>query len=97
MYADKEQLMEKALSMATEIAEKSPVAIAGTKENLNYSRDHSVPEGLDHMVSCTDLPQELYFAPSLLHCCQPPKTHRGFFNLYHSSQLKYNLQLRTLP
>ena len=37
--------------MATQIAENSPVAIAGTKEQLNYARDHSVEDGLNHVVS----------------------------------------------
>ena len=32
------------------IASKSPIAIQGTKENLNYSRDHTVSEGLYYMV-----------------------------------------------
>ena len=33
-----------ALDMAKLIASKSPVAVQGTKELLNHSRDHSVPE-----------------------------------------------------
>eukprot|EP00435_Cladocopium_sp_Y103_P029948 s1734_g7.t1 len=32
-----------------EIASKSPVAVVGTKVSLNYSRDHSVQEGLEHI------------------------------------------------
>jgi delta(3,5)-delta(2,4)-dienoyl-CoA isomerase len=35
-----------AVKMATIMAGKSPVAIQGTKELLNYSRDHTVQEGL---------------------------------------------------
>ena len=47
--------MENAFSIATQIAEKSPVAITGTKIGLNFARDHSVPEGLEQIVSqlCT--------------------------------------------
>ena len=33
------------------IASKSPVAVQGSKVNLNYSRDHSVDEALDYAVS----------------------------------------------
>ena len=51
IYADKEVLMENAVSMATQIAEKSPVAVAGTKAGLNYARDHNVDEGLQQIVS----------------------------------------------
>ena len=51
VYPDKESLMENALSMATQIAENSPVAVAGTKEQLNYARDHSLEDGLNYVVS----------------------------------------------
>lgn len=36
-------------SVARAIAAHSPLAIIGTKMSLNYSRDHSVQEGLDHV------------------------------------------------
>ncbi|KAM4627861.1 delta(3,5)-Delta(2,4)-dienoyl-CoA isomerase, mitochondrial [Polymixia lowei] len=51
VFADKEALMSGALEMAGEIAGRSPVAVQGTKVNLVYSRDHSVPEGLDYMAT----------------------------------------------
>ena len=35
-----------ALGVARAIAAKSPLAVRGTKETLNFSRDHSVAEGL---------------------------------------------------
>ncbi len=38
------------MALAIEIASKSPVAVTGTKHNLLFSRDHSVQEGLDHVV-----------------------------------------------
>lgn len=40
-----------AMQMAREIASKSPLAIAGTKEALNYARDHAVPDALAAMAS----------------------------------------------
>lgn len=43
--------MAGALEVASEIASKSPVAVQGTKMNLVYSRDHTVQEGLDQIVS----------------------------------------------
>ena len=42
--------MKKALEVAKEISSKSPVAVQGTKLSLNYSRDHTVEEGLNHIV-----------------------------------------------
>eukprot|EP00039_Didymoeca_costata_P000981 m.48622 g.48622 ORF g.48622 m.48622 type:complete len:277 (-) comp10574_c0_seq3:843-1673(-) len=44
------QLLETAFKTAREIAAHSPVAILGTKISLNYSRDHTTKEGLDHIA-----------------------------------------------
>jgi delta(3,5)-delta(2,4)-dienoyl-CoA isomerase len=46
---DKEALLAAALEVAKTIAEKSPIAVQGTKINLIYSRDHSVASGLHYM------------------------------------------------
>lgn len=48
---DRAQLMDAALSLATSIARKSPLAIAGIKRNLAYARDHSVADGLDYIAT----------------------------------------------
>lgn len=50
VFDDKESLMNFAVEMAESMAKKSPVAIQGTKINLNYARDHSVQEGLDFIA-----------------------------------------------
>lgn len=44
-------MVKSALEVAESIAKKSPVAMQTTKETLNYSRDHSVEEGLKFIVS----------------------------------------------
>lgn len=44
-------MLKDVLDIAETIASKSPVAIQGTKESLVYSRDHTVQEGLNHIVS----------------------------------------------
>jgi len=41
----KARAVEDAVAMAETIAKKSPVAVLGTKEVLNFSRDHSVEDG----------------------------------------------------
>jgi delta(3,5)-delta(2,4)-dienoyl-CoA isomerase len=46
VYATKEDGFKGAVDLATLIASKSPVAVQGTKELLNFSRDHNVPDGL---------------------------------------------------
>lgn len=43
--------MAGALKLAGDMAGRSPVGVQGTKVNLIYSRDHSVAEGLDYMVT----------------------------------------------
>jgi len=47
---DYSALLRAALDTATLIANKSPVAVQGTKASLVYSRDHTVQEGLEHIV-----------------------------------------------
>ncbi|KAI8849279.1 ClpP/crotonase-like domain-containing protein [Chytridium lagenaria] len=46
----KTELVDEALKMAAVIAGKSPVATVGTKHVLNYSREHTVEEGLKHVA-----------------------------------------------
>ncbi|CRG88416.1 hypothetical protein PISL3812_05446 [Talaromyces islandicus] len=46
VYDTKKQAVDKAIELAGLIASKSPVAVQGTKELLNFSRDHSVQDGL---------------------------------------------------
>ncbi len=43
--------MEATFNLANQIAQKSPVAVQGTKVTLNYARNHSVEEALDYIVS----------------------------------------------
>ena len=51
VYPDREATVAAAVDMAKTIASKSPVAVQGSKVILNYSRDHSVDEGLEYVVS----------------------------------------------
>lgn len=43
-------MLSEVIKLAEEISKLSPVAVQGTKHNLVYSRDHTVQEGLDHIV-----------------------------------------------
>jgi enoyl-CoA hydratase len=49
VFTDQDSLMTAVLKMAAEIASKSPLTIRGIKDTLNYSRDHSVAEGLSYV------------------------------------------------
>ena len=46
-----ESLFQEGLAIARRIASNSPVAVCGSKLSLNYSRDHSVADGLEHIAS----------------------------------------------
>ena len=48
---DQAGVIEIAERLATSIAAKSPLAIAGIKRNLAYARDHSVADGLDYIAT----------------------------------------------
>lgn len=50
VFADQEELTVELRRIALEIAARSPMAMIGTKEMLNYARDHSVAEGLSHVA-----------------------------------------------
>ncbi|KAG0020303.1 putative enoyl CoA hydratase [Entomortierella chlamydospora] len=63
LFPDPAKVLSEALATAAFIAEKSPVAAQGTKHILNFSRDHTVQEGLDYtalwnsvMLTSPDLP-----------------------------------------
>jgi delta(3,5)-delta(2,4)-dienoyl-CoA isomerase len=45
VYETKDKTVEAAVQWAVLAASKSPVAVQGTKEIINYSRDHTVDEG----------------------------------------------------
>jgi enoyl-CoA hydratase len=51
VFADKQTMMDEVMTIAQNIASKSPLAIRGTKEMLLYSRDHTVKDGLDHIAT----------------------------------------------
>lgn len=46
VHRTKDDAVKAALELAGLIATKSPIGVQGTKELLNYSRDHTVAEGL---------------------------------------------------
>lgn len=48
--ADKAATLDRAMGMARTIASKSPVAVLGTKEVINFSREHSVQDGLNYVA-----------------------------------------------
>jgi enoyl-CoA hydratase len=51
VYETQESMLDAVRALATDIAKHSPMAVHGTKEMLNYSRDHSVQDSLNHMAT----------------------------------------------
>ncbi|WP_407316388.1 crotonase/enoyl-CoA hydratase family protein [Pseudomonas sp. nanlin1] len=51
VYAGHAALLEGVLAIAQEIADKSPIAVAGTKEMIRYMRDHRVDDGLEYIAT----------------------------------------------
>ena len=49
--ASDETLFREGLDIARRIASNSPVAVRGSKLSLNYSRDHTVADGLEHIAT----------------------------------------------
>lgn len=49
VFASQEAMLGAVLEIAKTIAAKSPLAIHGTKDMLNYTRDHSVSDALNYM------------------------------------------------
>ena len=50
-FSNQDSLMKTVMEIAGTIARKSPLTIRGIKDTLNYSRDHSVAEGLDYVAA----------------------------------------------
>ncbi len=51
VYPDHDAMLADVLAIGAEIASKSPLAVHGTKEMLNYTRDHSVADGLRYIAA----------------------------------------------
>ncbi|MDY0106672.1 enoyl-CoA hydratase [Paenacidovorax caeni] len=51
VFATREALYEGVQAIAASIAAKSPLSIRGTKEMLNYARDHSVADSLNYIAT----------------------------------------------
>ena len=51
VFENREALHAGVRELAASIAAKSPLSIRGTKEMLNYARDHSVADGLNYIAT----------------------------------------------
>jgi enoyl-CoA hydratase len=51
LFDSQEQMLDHVLTLAKEIATKSPLAVYGSKVMINYARDHSIADGLDYIAT----------------------------------------------
>ena len=51
VFATHDDLVDGVLDIAAEIASKSPLAVWGTKEMINFTRDHSVADSLNYIAT----------------------------------------------
>ena len=51
VFATHEAMMAHVMGVARDIAEKSPLAVYGSKMMINYARDHTVADGLDYIAT----------------------------------------------
>ncbi|MDI3323463.1 crotonase/enoyl-CoA hydratase family protein [Pontibacterium granulatum] len=51
VFADQETMLTEVLAIARQIAERSPLAVTGTKQMINYARDHSMADSLTMMAT----------------------------------------------
>lgn len=50
VFPDNDDLEASVSALAAELTRKSPLTLRGIKETMNYSRDHSVAEGLNYVA-----------------------------------------------
>jgi enoyl-CoA hydratase len=51
VYSDQETMLTEVMKIAKTIASHSPMAVAGCKEMINYTRDHDVADSLNYMAT----------------------------------------------
>ena len=49
VYESQEEMLEAVMAIAREITRKAPLAIYGSKQIINYSRDHNTADSLDYI------------------------------------------------
>lgn len=51
VFATQEAMLAHVMGIAKDIAEKSPLAVYGSKVMINYARDHTTADGLDYIAT----------------------------------------------
>lgn len=51
LFSDQDSMLKHVMEVAQQIAANSPVAVTGTKNMINYARDHSLADSLNYMAT----------------------------------------------
>lgn len=51
IFPAQDEMLSHVMSVAKDIAEKSPLAVYGSKTMINYARDHTIADGLDYIAT----------------------------------------------
>ena len=51
IFPTQDAMLAHVMSVAKDIAEKSPLAVHGSKVMINYARDHTIADGLDYIAT----------------------------------------------
>lgn len=51
IYADQQQMLDGVMQIAAQIAGRSPLAVTGCKQMINYARDHNTADSLSYMAT----------------------------------------------
>jgi enoyl-CoA hydratase len=51
VFAGPQQMLDGVMKIAAQIAERSPLAVTGCKQMINYARDHSTADSLSYMAT----------------------------------------------
>lgn len=51
IYGDKEKMIEEVMELAGMIAKKSPLVVRGIKQNILFTRDHTVHDSLEYVTT----------------------------------------------
>ncbi|OMH29491.1 crotonase/enoyl-CoA hydratase family protein [Motiliproteus sp. MSK22-1] len=51
VYEDQSSMIDGVMNIARQIASRSPLAVSGCKQMINYSRDHSLADSLNYMAT----------------------------------------------
>ena len=51
VFPDQKAMLEHVMGVARDIAQKSPLAVHGSKVMINYARDHTIADGLDYIAT----------------------------------------------